>query len=354
MGNTMKILDRDFKKGNVSVQVEDIDDLWYLSQIIEQGDLIRKKTERKIKLKNKSDQTQSSYKKTFYMLLEVDKTEFHEYSDVLRVSGIVREAVEEVTTGSHHTFNIEKGSRVDIIKEKWMKYQIMRLSEARSRWKDVLLCVLDREKAFCALLKKQGYKILFELHNSQSKKSSSAKPVDYYKELASKIDDYNTRYELDSVIVASPAFWKEELMDYMGEEVRKKIITSSCSTAEKSAINEVLNRHEIKKALENQRVAKESRLVEELLKEISDSGKAAYGIDETEKMVVMGAVSILLVTTDLIHKRRQEDSFKRIQQIMNRAESTDAQVSIINSKNQPGRKLDSLGGIAAILRYKIH
>ncbi len=349
----MKILEQEYKKGFVSLEAEDIDDLWYLDQIIESGDLVKKKTERKIKQKDKSDQTTSTYKRTFHMLLEVEKTDFHEYSNVLRVAGIVKEAIEEVPTGSHHTFNIEVGSRLTVIKQKWMKYQIMRLNEASKKWTDILLCVLDRDQAFCAILKKQGHNILCKIKNNSSKRTSSDKPVEYYKEISQKIKDYDSRYKLDSIIVASPAFWKEELLNYVDEDTKKKITTATCSTAEESAVNEVLNRTEIKKILENQRVAKETKIVEKLLKEISVSGKAAYGIDETEQAVEYGAVAELMVTTKLIHKMRQEDSFSRLQKIMNTAESTEASVNIINSDNDAGRKLDSLGGIGAVLRYRI-
>ena len=37
----MKKLGGDFKKGSVKLKVESLDDLWYLSQIIDIGDLVR-------------------------------------------------------------------------------------------------------------------------------------------------------------------------------------------------------------------------------------------------------------------------------------------------------------------------
>ncbi|MEK6900965.1 MAG: mRNA surveillance protein Pelota, partial [Nanoarchaeota archaeon] len=46
----MDLIRTDFKKGTVILRVTDLDDLWYLSHIIERGDVLTAKTTRKIKL----------------------------------------------------------------------------------------------------------------------------------------------------------------------------------------------------------------------------------------------------------------------------------------------------------------
>ena len=41
----------------------------------------------------------------------------------------------------------------------------------------------------------------------------------------------------DSVIVASPAFWKDDFMKEFGnEEIRKRIVTATCSSVGKNAM----------------------------------------------------------------------------------------------------------------------
>ncbi|MBW2971159.1 mRNA surveillance protein pelota [Candidatus Woesearchaeota archaeon] len=352
----MKILKKQLKKGIVSVKVEDLDDLWYLSQVIEQHDQVSGKTERKIKLKDKSNETQKVYKKTVYITLEVEKVEFHEYSDVLRVSGIVFEAPEDVQKGSHHTFNIELGSVVTITKKMWFKYHLERLEEAAaSGWLDILVLVLDREEAFFALLKKQGYKILAELSGDVSKKADvQIQTSNFYKELISTLTEYTQRYKIKSIIVASPAFWKEELVEKIqDQELKSKITVATCSTADKQAITELLNRPEIHTVLKQQRVAKETKLVEELLAAISKNSLAAYGFSETKQAVEAGAALKFLLTTKYIHNKRRVEEFTEIESLMKLAESLGATITIINSAHEAGRKLDGLGGIAAVLRYRI-
>ena len=46
----MKIIHKDLKKGIIKIKAQNLDDLWYLSHIIDKGDLISGKTERKIQL----------------------------------------------------------------------------------------------------------------------------------------------------------------------------------------------------------------------------------------------------------------------------------------------------------------
>ncbi|MBU4283645.1 MAG: mRNA surveillance protein Pelota, partial [Nanoarchaeota archaeon] len=157
------------------------------------------------------------------------------------------------------------------------------------------------------------------------------------------------------IILASPAFWKEDLMKNIKDgEIKKKITLATCSCSGKEAINEVLKRPEVKNVLSQQRIAKELKLVESLLEEISKNNLAVYGLKETEKAVNSGAVEKFLVTDGLIQKTRAEKKFEKIDQLMKSTESMKGSVNIIGSDNDGGKKLDGLGGIAAILRYKLN
>ena len=51
----MRIITSDFKKGFVKIKITDPEDLWYLSQIIEPGDLLTAKTTRKVKIGDGED-----------------------------------------------------------------------------------------------------------------------------------------------------------------------------------------------------------------------------------------------------------------------------------------------------------
>ncbi len=137
------------------------------------------------------------------------------------------------------------------------------------------------------------------------------------------------------------------------EEVKKKITLATCSCSGKEAIDEVLKRPEVKNVLSQQRLAKELKLVESLLEEISKNNLAVYGLKETEKAVNAGAVEKLLVTDGLIQKTRLSKNYEKIDQMMKNTESMKGSVNIIGSDHDGGKKLDGLGGVGAILRYKL-
>lgn len=352
----MKLIYTDLKKGEVKVKVENLDDLWYLNQIVEKNDLVKGKTLRKIKIGEETQRKQSTIKKPVFLLIEVEKVEFSKTSNILRISGIIRQGPEDVPLGSHHTFNVGENTIISIIKQKWLKFQVDRLKEAsKESSSKILICVHDREEAYFALMKKYGYQLLANIKGNVAKKAD-VKQVEsnFYKEILRQLEDYNDRYKLNKIIVASPAFWKEELMkEISDEELKNKIILATCSSVGENAINEVIKRPETSEALKQDRIAKEYKLIEDLFAEISKNNMASYGLKETKNAAEAGAVKQLLITDSFIQKKRMEEKYEEIEYIIKTADSTKGDITIISSEHEAGKKLDGLGGIAAILRYKI-
>jgi len=352
----MKQIHFNLKKGELKLKVENMDDLWCLSHVIEQNDLVKGKTTRKIKLGESDQRKVSIVKKTIFIEISVEGVEFHEYSSVLRVSGVITQGPEDIQKGSYHTFNLEQGSIITIIKEKWLSFQIDKLKQASVETKKILICILDRDDACFGVLKKQGFSLLSEIKGDVEKKADmKTRTGNFYGEVINKLYDYVKRYKIENIILASPAFWKEDLMkNIKDEEIKKKITLATCSCSGKEAINEVLKRPEVKNVLSQQRIAKELKLVESLLEEISKNNLAVYGLNETEKAVTAGAVEKLLVTDGLIQKTRLNKTYEKIDQLMKNTESMKGIVNIIGSDNDGGKKLDGLGGVGAILRYKLN
>jgi protein pelota len=97
----------------------------------------------------------------------------------------------------------------------------------------------------------------------------------------------------------------------------------------------------------------ESSVIEEVLLEISKEGKVVYGLKETDNAVYSGAVEMLVVSTKFIEKEIESGKYKEINDMMKTVEKGKGSVKIINSENEPGQKLDGIGGIAGLLRYKL-
>ncbi len=352
----MKLLYSNLKKGEVRVLTQSLDDLWYLSAIIEPKDIVKGKTLRKLKVASREEKSKEAVKKPIFIKIGVEKVEFSKYSNILRVSGVIKEAPEDVPLGEHHTFNIDDNTTITIIKENWLKYQLDKLKESCSEKKSsLLICVHDREEAYFALFKKYGYEILSHIKGEvQKKREESIKKENFYANVINKLKEYVERYSIKQIILASPSFWKEDLMKELEDnELKQKIILATCSSATKNGIDEVIKRPEAKEALKQERAAKEINKVEELFTEIAKNNLAVYGLKETENASIMGAVKELLITDTFIQKSRSGNFYSQVENIMKTVDKTKGEIEIISSEHEGGKKLDGLSGIAAILRFKI-
>ncbi len=349
----MRILHKNIKQGDVKVVVDTLDDLWYLSSIIEEHDLVSGPTERKIKTGNEN---QPAFRKTVYLQLHVENVEFHKYTNILRVSGKIVQGPEDVPRGTYHTFNLEIGSEITITKQQWLKYQLEKLKEAaETKQANALICIVDRDSAYFAFMKKYGYEFLLEMKGDVQRKASPEKvKSSFYVEVVKQIEEYDTRYGLDKIILASPGFWKDYLQEQIKQkEIAKKIVLVGCSDVSKAAFEEVLKRPETLAALKDDRIVKDMVLVDALFKEIVKDGAAVYGLKEVYKAAESGAVQDLLLTDALILKTRQENTFGKIDYIMRTVDNANGTVHIISAEHEGGKKIDGLGGIAAITRYKM-
>jgi protein pelota len=353
----MKIIYSNPKKGTYKLQVETLEDLWYLNDILAPNDTVKARTLRKIKKENIDQRATKATKKPITLKILIEKIEFSKYSNSLRLLGTIVEGPEDIPLGSHHTIAVEENTILTIIKEKWYKYQAEKLKEAAlERIPNILICVLDREEAYFAMLKKYGYQLLSSIKGQVQKKENPENiKSDFYKQVADKLSYYTEKNGIDKIILASPAFFKEDaLQEIKDKNLRNKVILATCSAVGKNGINEVLKRDETKKALKEARAVKEIDYVENLLTEISKNGLATYGIRETKKAVEAGAVSVLLVTDSLIRKMRIEENFNQLDELMKTTESIKGEVHLISGDHEGGKKLDGLGGIGSLLRYKLN
>ncbi len=352
----MKLIYSNIKNGEIRLLTQNLDDLWYLSNIIEHGDLVKGKTMRKVNVHSDEERAKESKRISVFIKIEVEKIEFSKYSNVLRISGIIRGAPEDIALGDHHTFNVDDNTTITLIKEKWIKYQLDKLKEACAEPTYLLLCVHDREEAYFSLFKKYGYEILAHITEDVKKKreENNVKKGNIYATIISKIKEYVERYNLNQVIIASPGFWKEDLIkELKDDKLKQKIILATCSSVTKNGIDEVIKRPEVREALKHERTAKEINEVEELFTEIAKNNLGVYGLVETSNASLIGAVRKLLITDDFLKKSRIEGFYDKLDTLMKSVDKSKGNVEIISSEHDWGKRLDGLGGIGAILRYKV-
>ncbi|MBU1854669.1 MAG: hypothetical protein KKF89_03035, partial [Nanoarchaeota archaeon] len=214
----------------------------------------------------------------------------------------------------------------------------------------ILIVVFDREEVYFAKLKGQGYEILGKIQGDvQKKEEKHISKNDFYKQITEKIQEYNKIDNLNNIILASPSFWKENLIKILPEELKKKTVLATISQVSERSFSEVLKRDELKKILEKNQGTQEVKLLDKLLQHISKN-TACYGLKDTKEKIEIGAVSELMISDSYLQNTKEKGFYKEVEKLMIACEQMDGKTHIISSE-EAKKSLDSLSGIAGILRW---
>jgi len=350
----MQIINSDFRKGTVKLRITDPEDCWYLSQLIDPGDFIKGKATRKIKI-GTGDNAKVT-RKTIIVKIEAESVDLTETSTEIKINGKIKEGPDDLPRDNYQSITLELGSEFILEKVSWLEYQKQKLKESTEKKYNYLMLIFDREEAIFALTKNFGYDILLKVSGEVPKKRDvSELKKDFQEELAKSLEVYAGRYTPQAIIVASPAFYKEDLLKKIKEtEVKKKIVLATCSDVSERSLDEVLKRPELANTLKCSRAREEELVVDELLSEINKDNLAAYGKKEVQKAVDAGAVSKLLISNEFIKEQRAKNNYAQLDLIMKNVDALKGKIYLISSEMEAGKKLDGLGGIAVLTRYKLH
>lgn len=344
----MKILKRNLKKGYVKLLLDDEEDAWYLSHIIEEGDWVSGLTERKIKIG--PEDSNKVIRKIVKLKIEAEKVDYTPSTNTLRVLGRIREGPDDINQASYHSFNLKVDSKVTISKPEWPSYKVRKLKEATKPQGLVLMLLLEREKAYFGMLKKRGYETLSKISGDVQKKTlENDYSGNFYEDVKDKLVAYDKRYDPSKIIVASPAFWKEYLYKLLPDDIKSKTLQATISTVEETAFNELIKRPEVQTALRDDRTRYELEKVEAVMIAIKKD-KACYGLKECEEKMKIGAVDQLLVSDDFMKEMKEKGMYRKADWLLRKVEDMQGEITMITKKDAK-RKLKGLGGIAGVLRW---
>lgn len=345
-GVKMQILHKNLRNKEIKIIIDNLDDLWHLYNIIEEDDLVSALSLRKVESKEEKLRPEKLEKKKVFLILKVEKVEFHEFSDRLRILGTINEGEEK---GKYHTFNLTIGDDLKIKKE-WKDWHLERINSAVKSAKVpiVIFVAIDYDECTIAILRTYGIQEVARIHGVSYGKQYSTKESkkDFYNEIFIKLKQIRSNEKL---IILGPGFAKEEFFSFVKEkdnEFAKNFIIESSGQSGMVGIQELLRRGVVSKVLKESRVAEETELVEKLLEEIAKDGLAVYGKEEVKFALNLGAVEILLISDEILRRKKEEE-------ILEIAKNLNVKIFVISSVNECGKKLNGLGGIACLTRYKI-
>ena len=353
----MKIIEEDEKEGIVEIMPETLDDLWHLSHIIEVGDSASSKTTRRIQ-DTTGDKLRSDrgVKKTFYLSLDVESVAFHLFTGKLRLTGVITSGPEDIIPlGSHHTLEVKLNNPITIKKDRWGKWAINRLNQAieDSKKLSAIIIAMEDDTATIGLMRQFGIEYYGSIkgHISGKRiidKNRQKNIIEFYEKVVDAISKFDA---IQNIVIVGPGFVKGDFYDYLKEkhkDLAKISIVEATGSGGRNGINEVLRKGTVEKLTSQNRVAFEMGAVNKLLEEIGkNSSKIVYGLKQTKNAIKMGAVDRLLILDVNVASDDMGDS-------MDMVENMKGEVMVISSEHDGGKQLESLGGMAAFLRYAIN
>ena len=352
----MKVLKRDLRHGRIIVRTENLDDLWYLSQILREGDIVKGRTERRIKGKDDKVRGDEGRREKIVLAIKVEKPELDQNANRLRILGQITEGPDDlISFGSHHTFEVDDNTSITIIKERWRESELQYLRDAEQSAKraKILICIVGDGEATLAVVRESGINYVDTKENIGGKyvPGREEKKLQFYADLEKLLTGQLKKESADKAIVGGTGFEKRNFYDYLvgkNSDAVKKIVVVDTGSEGKNGVNEVLKGGAVEKIAAETRIAREAKLVEKLLLGISKNEPVVYSLDETKKALDYGAIETLLVSDKYFREKRD-----LVEKIIEGTKRARGEFFILNSKYEPGEKLNGLGCIAAILRYKI-
>jgi protein pelota len=337
---------------------ETVDDLWHLSYVLEPGDLVSGDTTRRIQRDDENLRDTGGQREPMHVTIEVaeDDVEFARFANRLRVGGPIVDCSREDQLGHHHTLNVEERDEITIEKA-FKPDQLERIEEAEAAADnpDVAIATVEEGEAHVHLVAQYGTEE-YGSFTAPTGKGDYARPrTELFDDLGAAL----SRLDVDAIILAGPGFTKEDARDHIASEypaVEELLTVVDTASVGDRGVHEVLKRGAVDEVQTETRISREAELIDRLTEQIAQGAKAAYGIEQVAEAAEYGAVETLLVLDERLRAERGPDGDwgVDVDDVVTDVERQGGDVVVFSSEFDPGRQLRNLGGIAALLRYRLN
>ncbi|MEM3692938.1 MAG: mRNA surveillance protein pelota [Candidatus Bathyarchaeia archaeon] len=357
----MRLLLWDKKRNHVKLVPEVLDDLWHLLHLINPGDLVYGRTTREVKVREPTGEDSEGKRFPMYLGIRTKEASLDRHVGRLRIRGIVVEAPERFkwVEGDHHTLTIKVGDSLDIIKPKWMRFEIERLETSlKSRRTRIAVLAIDDEDCCVAILRDFGFDIKAEwklhLPGKGSPERREASLTEAFKEISSSLSTI-LGDETRILLLVGPGFLKQRLAEYIQKNLPGgigELRVAHTSIGGIGGVHEALRSGLVTKYVSEAMAIVETKIVEDALRRLSSGGLVTYGYEDVQRAAELGAVESLLVS-DRILREASTERWEGLYNLLRLVEEKGGRVTFISSGHEAGEKLWALGGILALLRFRM-
>lgn len=303
------------QQGSINLTPEDSDDIWLLSNLINQGDQVECITYRKVQL---SDSDKSATQRLKMVLcVVVEKLDVDLEGGSLRINGKNIKENEWVGMGSYHTLQVEIGMMAKIYKDKWDQLDIELVKQASDEMRNCKVGAIVLQEGLahlCILLNDLNVKVLEKVEGKLPKKKlgstskSDAATEKFYTNLSQRIFALFDLQKLKALIITSPGNFKEELYTKLLKDFpslpKNKILKITSSSGQITSLQESLKDPKIVNLLSDTKNFQDNKLMDVFHKNLEKSSSdthllSVFGYSEVFKVVKQGAVKDLMISDNI-------------------------------------------------------
>ncbi len=331
-----------------SIYVEDLDDLWYLRNIIRKGDAIRMTVLRRLEKQDDINRLKEQSRKPVTLTIRADEVEFQEFVDRLKVLGTIISENENLR-GEHQSFLISPGTTFDLRKDEWNTEESKLIKEAQSHYysQEYIFVSLDDEQATISVMRSYGIQSAARIDSLKSGKfyENNYSEKTYIDEIISTLKGVIKKESV--IIVLGPGFTHDHLYSSIRDDnmlAKYQSYNFSTGRSDQGAVYEFLSKPESEQIFSESRLLREKRLIEEFSRNLKTGERAAYGYEEVLKTAEAGSAEKIMLTEEEFRKERSR-------RILDLAAKSGTGIHIFSSQSESGQLVRSFGGYCAILRY---
>jgi protein pelota len=328
--------------GEIRLFPESIDDLWHLRHLIAPGDLVFATTFRSVDTATDKIRPEKVEKRPVRLGVRIERVEFSEHGVRLRLTGIIEHGVD---VGAHHTINVETGFEISVIKQ-WRPLDLERVERAvkASVYGVIHILTIEEGEAELFRLRQYGPESVITITTGSGKGAETSSRTAFFEQLLSHIENI-----CGPVIIAGPGFIKDDFVKYAKNRscagIDRAVVVETRRIG-RGAVQEVVGKGALEKLMDDIQLSREVKLMDEVLLRIAQEGAVAYGIKEVREAIGYGAVEQVLIADSLLRDAQ-------VMHLIEDAEAMRATIVVLSSEFEPGERLVALGGIAALLRYRL-
>jgi len=344
-------------KNSAEIIPETIEDILFIRLYVRKGDLVSAKTVRTIKMEKAFSRHVEKDRKSVVITIKVEEASFEKSFEVLRIAGNIQGSSDEnVSQGSWHSIEISPGTRFLLITcEDRIKFDLF---EENIKQDEFIMITIDSLIAGIGRFKGSRVEYIAEVQsNYQGKLYETKRERDsvFFDKILDIISPLfrNTQ----KLIITGPGPLKSTFKNYVEllptlDKKLQIVMLEGIDTPGFDGIRMALNSEGFSKVLQDNFFSKAKDVMAKILSSLyKGDGLASVSLKEIEYMCSNGATDSLLILMDYLSKSSVEE--KKLVQIFSNLTEYKGVLYFLDNNTNVGIQLESLGGVAALFRYKL-